>query len=119
MENISEAKAKELGPLVENHKLFPNRINMQLLKVIDRNNIEIQIWERGAGYTLASGSSSCAAVGAAYKLGLVDEEVNVNMSGGQLLINIGANMEIEMTGPVEKVFEGCFLAELRNEIGLD
>ncbi|MHC4293403.1 MAG: diaminopimelate epimerase [Planctomycetota bacterium] len=116
MEEISEAKAKELGPHVEHHELFPNRINMQLLKIIDRNNIEIQIWERGAGYTLASGSSSCATAGAAYKLGLVDEEVNVKMPGGELLINIGANMEIEMTGPVEKVFEGSFLRDLKNKI---
>ncbi|MHC4131039.1 MAG: diaminopimelate epimerase [Planctomycetota bacterium] len=117
LEEISAAKAKELGPHVEHHELFPNRINMQLLKVIDRNNIEIQIWERGVGYTLASGSSSCAAAGAAYKLGLVDEEVNVKMSGGKLLINIGANMEVEMTGPVEKVFEGSFLADFKNKIG--
>jgi diaminopimelate epimerase len=117
MENISADKAKELGPHVEHHELFPNRINMQLLKVIDRNNIEIQIWERGAGYTLASGSSSCAAAGAAYKLGLVDEEVNVKMPGGELLINIVENMEIEMTGPVEYVFEGSFLAGFKNKIG--
>jgi diaminopimelate epimerase len=118
MKKISQEKAKALGPLVENHEMFPNRINMQLLKVIDRNNIEIQIWERGAGYTLASGSSSCAAAGAAYKLGFVDEEVNVKMPGGQLLIHIDSNMEIEMTGPVQKVFEGSFLKELKNKIGM-
>jgi diaminopimelate epimerase len=118
MQEISQAKAKTLGPLVENLEMFPNRINMQLLKVIDRNNIEIQIWERGAGYTLASGSSSCAAAGAAYKLGLVDKEVNVKMPGGQLLIHIGPGMNVEMTGPVEKVFEGRFLAEVKNKIGM-
>ncbi|MHC4757803.1 MAG: diaminopimelate epimerase [Planctomycetota bacterium] len=118
MEEISQDKAKALGPLVENHEMFPNRINMQLLKVIDRNNIEIQIWERGAGYTLASGSSSCAAAAAAYKLGFVDEEVNVKMPGGQLLININKNIEIEMTGPVQKVFEGSFLKELKDRLGL-
>jgi diaminopimelate epimerase len=116
MEDISAAKAKELGPHVEHHELFPSRINMQLLKIIDRNNIEIQIWERGAGYTLASGSSCCAAAGAAYKLGMVDEEVNVKMPGGQLLIHIGPDMEVEMTGSVEKVFEGYFLTEFKNKI---
>ncbi|MHC4266657.1 MAG: diaminopimelate epimerase [Planctomycetota bacterium] len=118
MEEISEAKTKELGPHVEHHELFPNRINMQLLKVIDRNNIEIQIWERGAGYTLASGSSSCAAAGAAYKLGLIDEEVNVKMPGGQLLIHIGLGLDVEMTGPVKKVFEGSFLADFKGKIGM-
>jgi len=118
MEKISQGKAKTLGPLVENHEIFPNRINMQLLKVVDRNNIEIQIWERGAGYTLASGSSSCAAAAAAYKLGFVDEEVNVKMPGGKLLIHINKKMEIEMTGPVQKVFEGSFLPELKDRLGL-
>jgi diaminopimelate epimerase len=66
---------RELGPLVENHPMFPNRINMQLLKIIDRTNIRVEIWERGAGYTLASGTSSCAAANAAYKLGLVDNHL--------------------------------------------
>jgi len=116
MEEVSEEKAKELGPYVENHNMFPNRINMQLLKVIDSNNIQIWIWERGAGYTLASGSSSCAAAAAAYKLGLVDRKVNVKMPGGSLLIEIGENEEIYMTGPVEGVFEGCFHADLMQKI---
>lgn len=108
--------AKELGPFVENHDMFPNRINMQLVKVIDRSSIEIQIWERGAGYTLASGSSACAAAGTAHKLGLADNQINVKMPGGNLLINIGRNDEIYMTGPVEGVFEGHFHSDLRQRI---
>jgi diaminopimelate epimerase len=118
MEDISEEKAKELGPYIENHKMFPNRINMQLLKVIDRNNIEIRIWERGAGYTLASGSSSCAAAAAAHKLALVDRNVNVKMPGGSLFIEICDNEEIFMTGLVEGVFEGRFHTELMEKISL-
>lgn len=116
LEDLSEQKAKELGPYVENHAMFPNRVNMQLLKLIDRNNIEIRIWERGAGYTLASGSSSCAAAAAAYKLGLVDRDVNVKMPGGILLIEIAANEQIYMTGPVEGVFEGRFHPDLVEKI---
>ena len=108
MSEISKEKARALGPFVENHKMFPNRINMQLLKVINRNNIEIRIWERGAGYTLASGSSSCAAAGAAHKLGLVRNKVNVKMPGGNLLVEITQTEEIFLTGPVEGVFEGSF-----------
>ena len=108
MNEISEEKARQLGPFVENHDMFPNRINMQLLRVIDRENIEIRIWERGAGYTLASGSSSCAAAAAANKLRLVDKKVNVKMPGGNLLIEITDANEIFLTGPVEKVFEGSF-----------
>ena len=108
MNEISEEKARALGPFVENHDMFPNRINMQLLNVIDWDNIEIRIWERGAGYTLASGSSSCAAAAAAHKLGLVGNKVNVKMPGGNLLIEITDDNEIFLTGPVEKVFEGRF-----------
>ncbi len=108
MKDVSEQKARELGPMVENHEMFPNRINMQLLKVIDRSNIEIRIWERGAGYTLASGSSSCAAAVAAYKLGMVDDRVNVKMPGGELSVEIGSNKEVHLTGPVTAVFEGYF-----------
>ncbi len=114
--NVSEEKARQLGPFVENHEMFPNRINMQLLKVIDRDNIEIRIWERGAGYTLASGSSSCAAAAAAHKLGLVDRTINVKMPGGNLLIEIGDNKEIYMTGPVEGVFEGYFHTDLSKKL---
>lgn len=116
MEDISEEKAKELGPFVENHDMFPNRINMQLLKVIDRANIEIRIWERGAGYTLASGSSSCAAAGAAHKLELVDSKINVKMPGGNLFVEIDENRQMQMTGPVEGVFEGRFHADLMEKI---
>lgn len=111
MKDISEEKAKDLGPYIENHDMFPNRINMQLLKVLDRANIEVRIWERGAGYTLSSGSSSCAAAGAANRLGLVDKKINVKMPGGKLFVEINDNEEIYMTGPVEKVFEGHFLVE--------
>ncbi|MHC4558132.1 MAG: diaminopimelate epimerase, partial [Planctomycetota bacterium] len=85
-------------------------------KVLDRSNIAIRIWERGAGYTLASGSSSCAAAGAAQKLGLVDNKINVKMPGGDLLIEIGENQEIYMTGPVEGVFQGCFHSDLKERI---
>ncbi|MEJ2705164.1 MAG: diaminopimelate epimerase [Sedimentisphaerales bacterium] len=116
MEDVSEGKARELGPLVENHGLFPNRINVQLLKVLDRANIEIRIWERGAGYTLASGSSSCAAAGAAHRLGLVDRQVNVKMPGGTLCVELGENQEVSLTGEVEGVFEGTFHADLQQEI---
>jgi diaminopimelate epimerase len=116
MNEVTEQKAKELGPKVENHNMFPNRINVQLLKVIDRSNIEIRIWERGAGYTLASGSSSCAAAGAAHKLGLVDNLINVKMPGGTLFVEICGNNDVYLTGEVEGVFEGRFHADLEQKI---
>ena len=70
-ESISSEEAKAVGPLIENHPRFPNRTNVQFVQVIDRQNIKLEIWERGAGYTLASGSSSCAAAAVAVKLGCV------------------------------------------------
>ena len=103
MKHISKEKACELGKYVENSKNFPNRINMQLLKVIDRNNIQIEIHERGSGYTLASGSSSCAAASAAYKLGLVDKEINVHMPGGKIEIEILSDESVYMTGKVNSI----------------
>jgi len=116
MEQVSEEQARAIGPFVENHQRFSNRINMQLLKVIDRANIDIRIWERGAGYTLASGSSSCAAACAAHKLGLVDNDITVHMPGGQLHIEIMPDGEVFMTGPVEGTFEGTFHADLQKRI---
>ncbi len=116
MEEVCEERARAIGPFVENHQRFPNRINMQLLKVIDRANIDIRIWERGAGYTLASGSSSCAAACAAHRLGLVDNDITVHMPGGKLHIEIMPDSEVFMTGPVEGTFEGTFHADLLERI---
>ncbi|HEY8908864.1 MAG TPA: diaminopimelate epimerase [Desulfosporosinus sp.] len=117
MDLISEKLAKELGPIIENHPMFPNRINIQLLKIIDRKNIKIEIWERGAGYTLASGSSSCAAASAAYKLGLVDNQVKVHMPGGVIDIEINPDGHVHMTGSVSSVASGTFSDELWQRLG--
>jgi len=116
MEEVTEERARAIGPFVENHEQFPNRINLQILKVLDRANIDIRIWERGAGYTLASGSSSCAAACAAQKLGLVDNDITVHMPGGELHIEIADDGEVFMTGPVEGTFEGTFHADLMERI---
>lgn len=109
LNEISKDLVMQLGPNVEKNPLFPNRINLQLLKVIDSNHIQIEIWERGAGYTLASGSSSCAAASAAYKLGLVDNLIEVKMPGGIINIEIKDDGHVLMTGPVMGVTKGEFL----------
>lgn len=110
-EDLKEAVLK-FGPILETHQRFPNRINVQFAKVIDRNNIRIQIWERGAGYTLASGSSSSAVASIAHRLGYVDSEVTIHMPGGKLTISIGNNYEIQIIGSVTKVAEGIFKKEM-------
>ena len=109
---ISEAMARKYGPDLEVHANFPRKTNVQFLKVIDRNNVRIEIWERGAGYTLASGSSSSAAAAVAHKLGLIDSKVTVHMPGGQIGIEIGPDFSILMTGTVNKVAEGTMHPEL-------
>lgn len=109
---ISEQLAREFGPSLEVHPLFPNRTNVQFLRVIDRSNIQIEIWERGAGYTLASGSSSSASAAVAHRLGLVDRAVTVHMPGGEIRIEIGDDYRIKMTGPVTRVADGKLHAEL-------
>jgi diaminopimelate epimerase len=109
---INAKLAHEFGPLLETHTNFPNRTNVQFLKVRDRANIEIEIWERGAGYTLASGSSSSAAAAVAHKLGLCDRSISVHMPGGVIAIEIGDNFAIRMTGGVTKVAEGVMAKEM-------
>jgi diaminopimelate epimerase len=109
---ISPAMAHQYGPLLETHPNFPNRTNVQFLKVLDRENIEIEIWERGAGYTLASGSSSSAAAAVAHRLGLVGRRVSVHMPGGVIEIEIGDQFAIRMTGPVTRVSEGIIDPEI-------
>ena len=109
---ISAKLAHEFGPLLEVHPNFPNRTNVQFLKVLDRNNIQIEIWERGAGYTLASGSSSSAAAAVAHRLGLVDRSISVHMPGGIIKIEISDGFAIRMTGPVTRVAEGVIEPEI-------
>jgi diaminopimelate epimerase len=116
VDEISEGLVREIGPEIENHVMFPNRINVQLLEVTDRQNIKIEIWERGAGYTLASGSSSCAAACAAHRLDLVDAQVSVHMPGGTIEIEIDEAGHVHMTGPVSSVAEGNFSDEFARRL---
>ena len=109
---ISAELAHKFGPLLEVHPNFPRKTNVQFLKVLDRANIQIEIWERGAGYTLASGSSSSASAAVAHKLGLVDKDITVHCPGGLIKIEIGDNFAIRMTGSVTRVAEGAMNPEL-------
>ena len=97
-----------LGPELENHPLFPRRINVQLAVPVGPQSIYILIWERGAGETQASGSSSCAAASAAVRLGLVKSPVTVKAPGGTLHIAIDDDYDLTMQGPVAEVARGAF-----------
>jgi diaminopimelate epimerase len=108
---VSAATAQRLGPLIERHPWFPNATNVQFVKVLDRHHIQIEIWERGAGYTLASGSSSCAAAAASVKLGYCAGNVTVAMPGGTLEIGVDQDFSLTMLGPVCKVATGTLASE--------
>jgi diaminopimelate epimerase len=112
LEEISAKLANEFGPLLEVHPFFPRKTNVQFLKIIDRANIQIEIWERGAGYTLASGSSSSAAAAVAHRLGLVDRKVSVHCPGGVIKIEIRDGYDILMTGSVTQVSSGKISPEI-------
>jgi diaminopimelate epimerase len=115
-DTVSRDEAITYGPSVETDPRFPNRTNVQFMKVLDRHNIQIEIWERGAGYTLASGSSSSAAAAVARKLGLCDSEISVHMPGGTLEITVSDRFFIVMTGPVVKVAKGIISEEIYRQI---
>jgi diaminopimelate epimerase len=113
---LDEKEIRTYGPLLENHKLFPNRINVQFAKVLSDHDAQILIWERGAGYTLASGSSSCAAACILLKRGLIKGDLTMHMKGGTLKIQIDKNWNIRMTGEVREIARGVIANELLEDL---
>lgn len=111
-DKLDDESIHKYGPYIENHEMFINRTNVQFVEVLDRNTIKIKIYERGAGYTLASGSSSCGAVSACYKLSLVDSDVLVKCDGGDIRVEIDDNGQVSMTGKVSKVYDGILRMDL-------
>jgi diaminopimelate epimerase len=105
--DIEEYTIETFGPNIENNKLFPEKTNVQIVEVIDRGNIVMRVWERGSGVTLASGSSSCAAVDSGIRRNLLDNIVNVKVDGGELLVE-KKDDGVWLTGPTKHVFSGIF-----------
>ncbi len=100
MREISQPLVCKIGNYSEVARYFPERINTEIMKVIDNNNIAIETFERGAGYTMATGTGACAAAGVAHKLGMTGNKVIVHMPGGELQVEIDENWEVYMTGEV-------------------
>jgi diaminopimelate epimerase len=115
--DLAEVDVHALGPKIERHPAFPKGTNVQFAQVVSRSEVRVLIWERGAGYTLASGSSSCAVAAACHRRGLVDRSVMVSMPGGQLAIAITDDGEIRMHGPVEEICEGDLSPDLLRRLG--
>lgn len=105
---VREFPLEKIGPLFENHSVFPDRVNTEFVNVIDRKNLDMRVWERGSGETLACGTGTCATVVAAILNGYVDNDVTVHLIGGDLKISWSGNEadSVFMTGPAETVFSG-------------
>jgi diaminopimelate epimerase len=110
--DLSAIDLESIGPKIERHPAFPNRTNVQFVQVLSRDQVQIIIWERGAGVTLASGSSSTAVAAATHRLGLTDRKITVQSPGGELGIEIDDAGEIWLTGPVEEVCAGDLSRDL-------
>ncbi|MBM3944393.1 MAG: diaminopimelate epimerase [SAR202 cluster bacterium] len=103
---VDELPLERLGPLVENHPMFPRRVNFEVVNVLSRDHIKIRVWERGSGITLACGTGACAAAVIARQQGRVDDGVTVTLPGGDLKVRWPGEGQVILEGPVEKVFEG-------------
>ena len=107
VEDIKNLPLEQIGPNFEHHEMFPERVNTEFIHVVDRGNIEMRVWERGSGETLACGTGACASVVACVLNGFTDHEVTVKLLGGELKIRYDQeNNKVFMTGPAVKVFDG-------------
>ena len=107
MDDVEELPIETVGPLFENHKRFPKRTNTEFVKIIDKEHVEMRVWERGTGETLACGTGACATVVACILNGLTNDTVTVKLLGGSLRIQWDRQENlVYMTGPATTVFEG-------------
>ena len=107
MEDVDNLDIEKIGPSFENHERFPNRVNTEFVKVLDRKTAQMRVWERGSGETLACGTGACAVAVACILNGLTDNRVRVKLLGGDLLIEWDQEKDtVYMTGPAEVVFDG-------------
>jgi diaminopimelate epimerase len=107
--DLDAVNLDEIGPLIEDHPVFPDRTNVEFVRVLERRRIEIRIWERGAGHTLSSGTGACASAVAAALNGLADRQVRVQTEGGLLSVNWRDDGNVALTGPAEVIYEGRWL----------
>ena len=106
VDNVAEYPVEKMGPMIENHPSFPQRANVEFVEVVNPKEINMRVWERGVGETLACGSGSCASVVAGSLTGRTTRKVTVHLRGGDLLIEWLGDNRLYMTGPAEEVFEG-------------
>lgn len=105
-----------LGPAIENHELFPNRTNVEFMKVLSTSEVAMRVWERGVGETNACGTGACAVAVAAFRTRGVRSPITVHLPGGDLLVEVDLKMNVVMTGPAEEIFSGTMSEDLINRI---
>ena len=109
LSDVKKLLIGDIGPKIENHKLFPKRINAEFVRVISRDRLEMRVWERGAGETLACGTAACAVLVASVLNGVSNRNVTIELLGGELEIEWNKiDNHVYMTGPATKVFEGVW-----------
>ena len=106
MDSVSDLDIDSIGPEIQNNELFPRKANIEFVRIINRNEIEMRVYERGSGETMACGTGACASVVATSRLGLTERRATVHLKGGDLLIHWAADNHVYMTGEAATVFEG-------------
>ena len=104
--DVDDYPLHEIGPIVESHSMFPNKVNFEIVNVLSRHRLKVRVWERGSGLTQACGTGACAVVVAARLKGLVSDNVTIDLPGGSLDIQWPGDGEVIMEGPVEESFDG-------------
>lgn len=107
-EPVDEFPLTEIGPKIETHPIFPNRVNFEIVNIISPNEMKMRVWERGSGITLACGTGACAVAVAANLKGLTNKDSIIQLPGGPLNITLGSSGNVYMTGPAEQAFTGEF-----------
>ena len=105
-EDVDDYPLRDIGPIVEHHPLFPNKVNFEIVNILSRDRLKVRVWERGSGLTQACGTGACAVVVAGRLKGLVDDDVTIDLPGGSLDIRWTGEGDVIMEGPVAEVFEG-------------
>ena len=103
---VERSTLERLGPKIENHQAFPNKTNVEFARAVNDRELQVSVWERGAGITLACGTGACASVVAGVLNGRMDRKATVHLPGGDLLIDWREDGSVYMTGPAEEVFTG-------------
>lgn len=112
VDDVSKVDLRKYGPIIENHSCFPNKVNVHFIEVVNKEELNMRVWERGAGVTLACGTGACASLVAAVLNGKVERKAKVHLPGGALNIEWASNNHIYMTGSSQKVFSGQFIKEV-------